>query len=380
MKRYPSALLLAFAIAMCNMAAIRASKLTVALFAVHLGGGAFEVSVIVSLYAFVPFLLAVYAGKVTDRFGVFGPMLGGSAGVGLGLLVPWLWPTLPGLYFSAAVIGGSYVFYHVSIQQFVGSIGAPEQRTRNYTNYSMVLAIATLLGPLGAGYAIDKLGHSNTYLLAAALPALPVVMLLVWRRLLPKGGRRGEARTGRVLDLLAIPALRRVLITSGLILTGIDLFAFYLPIYGNAIGLSATVIGRIIAMFALANFVVRIVMQRLVDRYAEERVLFGSLMLAGFTYLLFPFFTDPWILGGIAFLLGLGLGCGQPLSTMLTYARAPQGRSGEALGLRLTVNHFSHVVVPFAFGAIGAVFGLAPVFWANGLFLAVGGYLSRPKK
>ncbi len=96
-------------------------------------------------------------------------------------------------------------------------------------------------------------------------------------------------------------------------------------------------------------------------------------------YLLFPFFTDPWALGAIAFLLGLGLGCGQPLSTMLTYARAPQGRSGEALGLRLTVNHFSHVVVPMVFGAIGAVFGLAPVFWANGAFLALGGYFSRPK-
>jgi len=380
MKRFPPALLLAFAIAMCNMSAFRASKLVVALFAAKLGAGAFDVSMIVSLYAFVPFLLAVYAGKVTDRFGVFGPMLGGSLGVGLGLLVPWLWPTLPGLYLSAAILGGSNVFYHVSIQQFVGSIGPPEQRTRNFTDYSMVLAIATLIGPLAAGYAIDTIGHAQTYLLDAALPVVTVVLLLSCRRLLPKGGRRSEKQGGRVLDLLALPALRRVLITSGLILTGIDLFSFYLPIYGNAIGLSATVIGRIIAMFALASFVVRLVMQRLVDRHSEEHVLFGSLALAGFTYLLFPFFTNPWILGAIAFLLGLGLGCGQPLSTMLTYARAPQGRSGEALGLRLTVNHFSHVVVPFVFGAISAAFGLAPVFWANGLFLAVGGYFSRPKR
>jgi MFS family permease len=118
-------------------------------------------------------------------------------------------------------------------------------------------------------------------------------------------------------------------------------------------------------------------MPHLVAMSSEERVLGGSLALSGVTYLLFPFFTDPWILGSIAFVLGLGLGCGQPLSMMLTYMRAPPGRSGVALGLRLTVNHFSHVVVPLVFGAIGTAFGLAPVFWLNAAFLAGGGFLTR---
>src|SRR5690606_6894678 len=158
-----------------------------------------------------------------------------------------------------------------------------------------------------------------------------------------------------------------------------DLFSFYLPIYAHDIGLSATVIGRIMAAFALASFVVRVVMPKLTARYAEEQVLGWSLAMSGGTYLLFPFFTDAWVLGAIAFMLGLGLGLGRPLSTMLTYSRAPRGRSGEALGLRLTVNHFTHVVVPVLFGAIGSAFGLGPVFWTNALFLAAGGWLSRRK-
>jgi hypothetical protein len=45
---------------------------------------------------------------------------------------------------------------------------------------------------------------------------------------------------------------------------------------------------------------------------------------------------------------------------MITFMRSPQGRTGEALGLRLTVNHFTHVVVPLVFGVIGSAFGLAP--------------------
>jgi len=378
MKRYPPALLLAFAIAFCNMGTYRASKLVVALFAADLGADALGVGVIVSLYAAVPFLLAIYAGRITDRLGMLGPMLGGTLGVISGLAVPWLWPGMPALYVSAAVLGGSYVFYHVAIQNLVGSISTPQTRTSNFSTYSLVLAMSSFVGPLAFGYAIDQVGHARTYLLLALVPVITVVLLVCFRKIIP-GKSGGSHGGGPVMDLLAIPALRRILITSGIVLTGIDLFSFYLPIYGHAIGLSATVIGAIVAMFALANLVVRLVMPALVRRYNEETVLAWSLGLAGFTYLLFPFFTSPWVLGGIAFVLGLGLGCGQPLSTMLTYVRSPKNRSGEALGLRLTVNHFSHVVVPLAFGAIGTAFGLAPVFWINALFLASGGFLMRDR-
>jgi hypothetical protein len=62
---------------------------------------------------------------------------------------------------------------------------------------------------------------------------------------------------------------------------------------------------------------------------------------------------------------------------MLIYARAPEGRSGEALGLRLTINNLMHVAVPLLFGTIGSALGVAPVFLANSLMLAGGGVLSR---
>jgi len=76
-----------------------------------------------------------------------------------------------------------------------------------------------------------------------------------------------------------------------------------------------------------------------------------------------------------AFLLGLGLGSAQPLTIMLTYHHAPQGRSGEALGMRLTVNKITQIAIPLVFGGI-AFFGLYPVFWANAAFLLAGGAVS----
>ena len=62
---------------------------------------------------------------------------------------------------------------------------------------------------------------------------------------------------------------------------------------------------------------------------------------------------------------------------MLIYDRAPPGRSGEALGLRLTINNFMHIAVPMFFGTLGTAFGVAPVFLANAAILTAGGVLSR---
>ena len=70
----------------------------------------------------------------------------------------------------------------------------------------------------------------------------------------------------------------------------------------------------------------------------------------------------------------------QPLTIILTYNHAPAGRSGEALGLRLTVNKLTQIVVPVVFGGIGSAFGLYPVFWANGAFLLAGGVVSLAER
>jgi MFS family permease len=65
----------------------------------------------------------------------------------------------------------------------------------------------------------------------------------------------------------------------------------------------------------------------------------------------------------VAFLLGLGVGCGQPMSMSLIYALAPTGRASEAAGVRVMVNNFTHLVIPLLFGSIGTAFGYAPVCW-----------------
>jgi predicted MFS family arabinose efflux permease len=368
-------------IVLCNMSSFRASKVLVSLFAIELGASQFMIGVMIAMYSLLPALLAVYAGKLSDRLGVRLPMLAGSLGVAAGLLLPWLSPALPALYASAALIGASHMFYNVSAQNLVGSLGGPEERTRNFSNYALAMAIGSFLGPLAAGFSIDYVGHATSYLYAAALPLLPVAIMASVRKV-GHGPRVKTEDEQAVLStsLLANPALRRTLIASAVAVTAQDLFQFYMPIYGHSVGLSASAIGVVLAMAGIAAFVVRTGLPAWVKRWGPDRVFNSSLLVSAVAFVVFPLFTDAFALAAIALVLGFGIGCAQPVTLMMIFSRAPEGRSGEALGMRVTINQITHIVVPVIFGSIGSAFGLAPVFFTNALFLAGGGLLIRARE
>jgi MFS family permease len=372
---------LAFLIALCNMASFRASKVLVSLFAIELGANPLTIGVLVALYSLFPMLLALYAGRLSDRMGVRLPMICGSVGLALGLAVPYFLPSLTALYVSAAMLGGSYVFYNVSMQNLVGLLSRAEERTKTFSSYGLVLATGSFLGPLVAGFGIDGLGHRIAYLLLALAPLAALMILIARGREVP-APQASKQRAGEkgAMDLFRLPELRRVFIASGMVVTGVDLFQFYLPIYGHSIGLSASVIGVVLSMFAAAAFVVRSAIPYLTRRAGEETLLRWALYVGAVGYLVMPFIESAWLLGAMSFVLGLGLGVGQPLSMTLTYARSPAGRSGEALGIRMGINNFTHVVVPLAFGVLGTAFGVTPVFIASSALLAGSALAGRARR
>lgn len=373
------ALLLAFV----NFVGARAGRVLLALYALRLGANPFEVGVLAATFSAFPMMLAWKAGRLVDRFGARWLLMFGAVGSSFGLLVPFLLPTLPALYVAAAVLGLGFSFYTVSVQNLMGILGTPEGRAKQFSNFSMVAAVASFVGPMIAGFSIDHMGFGISCLILALIDLMLVPMLAAGGDMLPRGKPRDEPRdeprdgpAETVIDMLAEPDVRRVLVTASLVQLGIDLFQFYLPIYGYAVKLSATEIGVILAMFAAASFVVRIILPRLIAWSNEETVLAYAFYIGAACFILIPMFQSALALSLIAFVFGLGLGCGQPITLMLTFTQAPPGRSGEALGLRLSANHLARVVGPLLFGSIGAAFGLFPVFWGDALMMASGGILS----
>jgi MFS family permease len=357
------------------------SRVAISLFALELGASQFTIGVLMALYAVFPLMLAVWVGRLADRVGARMPMLIGTTGVCIGLLLPALFPSLTTLYVSALVLGSTFHFFFITVQGIAGGIGGSENRARNFALVGMGFSAAGFIGPFLAGVAIDHIGHVAAFWVLSAFPVVPILLLWFKPGFLPQPRKRVKAEGPRsAFDLWRMPALRNTFIASGIISSAWDLFQFYFPVYGHSIGLSASAIGAVLGVFAMATFTIRFTLPVLAKRYTEPQVLTGGIFVAAVAFVLFPFFVNPYVLAAVAFLLGLGVGCGQPMSMSLIYALAPPGRQAEAAGLRVTANNVMHLIIPVLFGSLGTAFGYAPVFVTNSAMLLAGGALMRKAK
>jgi MFS family permease len=353
------------------------SRLAVPLFAVDQGAGPFVVGTIVALYAALPAVLALPMGRMADRIGYKLPLLLGASGIFVSLILPWLWPSMSTLYVVATLIGMSFMTFQLSIQTLVGAIAGPEGRARNFSYLSLGYASANLSGPLIAGVLIDAVGHARTFGLLA-IPLIPAIALAATStRWIPNVHTKVAAVKSGLFDLLRIKGLRNTLIASGIVSSAWDVYQFFMPIYGRSLGMSATAIGVVLSAFAVAIIVVRLVLPFFVRRLGETQTLTYAMFVACAAFCLFPFFSNPWALAAVSFLLGIGAGVGQPLSMTLVFNASPKGREGEAAGMRITVNQVAHFAIPLFFGAVGSTVGYAAVFLTNASFLMAGGFISK---
>jgi predicted MFS family arabinose efflux permease len=339
------------------------------------------VGVLMALYAALPMLIGVHAGRLMDRVGLRLPLSITSVTVAAGIFLPFVWPGVPMLYAASLIIGTSFMLQHIALNHLVGWIGDPAERAVNFSWLALGYAVSGFIGPLLAGFAIDLAGHRIAFLLLA-LPPTAAAALFFWRRpaLPPVQAPKSDAATHRLSDLLREPQLRAAFLFSGLLATGWDLYTFVIPLYGTRIGLSASTIGIVMSSFALATFVVRLAMPSVARRLNEWTVVCAALVISGCAYSLFPFFAQVPFLIGLSFLLGIGLGCAQPMIMAVLYTSSPPGRQGEVVGIRTTMINASHTVLPLLFGAVGATLGVGTVFWSMSALLLAGGWMANRKR
>jgi predicted MFS family arabinose efflux permease len=353
------------------------ARMTTTLFALQLGASEFTVGVLMSLFALLPTVLSVSAGRLIDRAGPRRPLAFALFALVLATALPFAFPLLEILYLSTTLLGVSFMYVHIAMNSVFGAHGSPEQRALNFSWLALGFSISNSIGPLVAGYAIDGLGHARAFAVLAAFPAIAFVLLWRRKRPLPRPEHVPLPKRSGVLDLLRIPGLRHTFWVSLLLATGWDLYTFLIPLYGSRIGLSAAAIGVILSTFALATFTVRLMMPLLIKKIRQWVVIFTALAISGACYLLFPFATTVPPLLVLSFVLGLGLGSAQPVIMSLLYEASPPGRQGEAVGLRTSMLNGSHTLIPLASGAGSATVGMAPVFWVLAACLLCGAWFAR---
>ena len=369
----------AFVLSFLVILSMQTGRVIITLYALKLGAQPFAVGVLAAMLPVLPTLLSWHVGRLSDRFGSRWLLMVGIAAGASGMLLSYALPGLPALFATSVMYGLLFALSISPLQNLIGLLSTPEDSAKNFSNYSVIVAFTGSAGPLLAGLSIDHVGPGGACLGMVLLLLVPAAVLVVWGGILP-GGTGVAKPLGSVRELLSESGLWRVMVTSSLVIVGVDLFQVYIPIYGHGIGMSASAIGTVLAIFSLATFFVRFFLPSLIERLTSERLLAWSFLIGAAGFFLVPFFKSTVVLCLVSFLFGLGMGCGQPITLLMTFSNSVHGRSGEAMGLRLTANNLTRVIGQFFFGSIGSAFGVFAVFWINALILASGWAVSQPRK
>ncbi len=171
-----------------------------------------------------------------------------------------------------------------------------------------------------------------------------------------------------VAHLLKTPGMWRSLTVSGAVLVTVDLMYAFVPVWATEQGISATVVGLLLALRAAVSVVSRLGLARLVARFGRKTLIIASIGAAAVGLIALPF-VGVW--GAVAVMIGLGLGLGipQPLTMAWVTSLTPPASHGATLGMRLTSNRLAQITLPLAVGAAAAPLGVLGIFWANAAVL-----------
>jgi predicted MFS family arabinose efflux permease len=375
-RRRAFAMLVALGVA--NHTVMSGARVAVSLDALARGASPATVGTLIALFALLPALFSIPIGRYSDRLGARVPMIVGTLALVASIALPALLPGFPALFASAALVGFSFTLFLVPMQHVTGALGEPRKRAKRFSQIALAYSISGMLGPLIAGFGIDHAGHRAAYAILALVPLVPLAIFASARMTLPAPAADDDAHGTRgMFDLVKVPTLRRLLAINALFSLGWDLHTVVVPIYGAALGLSASQIGTVLAAFGFATFLVRMAMPWIATHATETQVIAAALFVAAAAYLAYPFAGGAAALAVMSFALGLGLGAGQPMVMALLTTHAPPGRMGEVAGVRMSLLQSMAVAVPLAFGALGTGIGLIPVLWGVGACLATGGIVAR---
>ena len=350
-------------------------RMAAPLWALREGYSAGSVGVLLALFALSQVFLALPAGRFADRHGLKRPVMVSVLAASAGAALSAVFPLFEVLCLSALMMGGASGVAIIALQRHVGKISQDVQALRlSYSWLAIGPAISNFVGPLTAGVLIDHAGFRTAF---AAMALLPWLAWFAVRHLpQSKPTPFTNIASRRAWDLLERPDFRRLLLVNWFLSSCWDMHTFVVPLLGHERGISASAIGAILGGFALSAALVRMVLPLLTAHLKEWKIITTAMLATGALLAIYPLLQGALWLGVGSALLGITLGCVQPMLMSTLHQIMPSERHGEALGLRLMAINASSVVMPMLFGSLGAVVGVAGLFWCAAASVSLGSRLA----
>ncbi len=361
--------------------AMAGQRMAAPLQALQAGHSAWTVGLLLALFAALPVLIAMPAGRMADRHGYHRPqrlaVVLSLFGVGCALAASFAsgWWQFGLQCLGAAASGAGTNVGVIVVLRAAGLLAQTStERLRVFSWLGMAFSGANVLGPVTAGFLIDAGGFAAAYGVLLAMPLVAVWVMgqipQMARAAAPASRPPGTSRWA----LLATPGLKRLLFINWLLSASWDVHSFAVPVLGHARGYNASTIGLVLGVFTAAVTVVRFAIPLVAHRLQEVTVLRSAMVMTAAVFAVYPLAGTPWLMAGCATLLGLALGAVQPMIMSTLHHMTPAHRHGEAIALRSMTINFSSSVMPLAFGLAGTALGPGAVFWLMGAAVAGGSW------
>lgn len=337
---------------------------TLPLYAAELGFGYTLISVISAAAAIGTLATDVPAGALLHRIGLRRAMLIGAAMVVVGTLSLAV-DLSAGMIVTVRVLAGiGTALWGLSRHAFIAGAVPIERRGSAIAMFGGINRIGIFGGPALGGIVGTAFGLQASFILTGVMALLAWVAAFVFvpgdgdvtvRR---RGGAAGRWRIVRQtvrehagdLGAAGIAQLFAQMIRQGRQLL--------IPLVGVEIGLNAAEIGTVMTISAVVDMSMFFPAGFLMDRFGRKFASVPSFAIMAVGIGMVPFATSFTSLAAAGVVIGLGNGLGSGSMMTLGADLAPEGATGEFLGLWRLIGDVGMVVGPLVVGLIAGVLSL----------------------
>ncbi len=328
-------------------------------------------------YALLPIFLAVPVGRYLDRGNDARIVWAGSALALISNIGFWGWGHSGINLLGFTVIGGiGHLCLMAGHQGMTLRCAGPASREGVIGTYMVVLSIGQMIGPIFIAWTAGTSKLPPTQLLFTAALALAVLAFALGFLLRPAPPMTKEARAAKpvpVMELVRTKGLVTVIIASVMTVTAFDLLVIYLPLLGAERHISASTIGWLFTVRALASIAARLVYPSMIRVFGRTNLSLITMGLGSLGFILTGVSHSIPMLYVASVLMGIGLGISVTLAMSNVVELAPMNARGTALSLRLTGNRIGQFIIPSIGSVVAAATGVAGVFFIIAAALALSG-------
>lgn len=351
------------------------------IYSVELGASAFEVGMIMAVYALMNFVFSPFWGSLSDRHGRR-PVIAGTVFItAMGFLLLANAHTLL-LLVLARMLAGIGSANIATSQAYITDVTEPQNRAKALGMIGAAFGLGFIFGPPVGGYIKAHFGMDAVGYVAMCLSLINLILILLF---LPES--LDEKDAGNKIQVKpitnSIMALRNerfrdLFVTSFIYITAFSMMQITVALlWEQHYGLNEEHIGYMFAFIGLASAIVQGgLIGWLTRTYGEEKLMVYGCILLGIGLLMIPFVPVAYFvpLGFVPVLfLSLANGCMMPSISSLLSRNAEKKEQGQVLGMNQSFGSLARVIGPTVGGFLYGWHYTSP--YVGGAIMMVGALL-----